>query len=208
MAITVIAGRLGVSKSSVSLWVRDIELTPAQHEALRAANPIYNRQTRGQRSRSESARQVRAGWQDEGRRAARRGDPIHRTGCMLYWAEGSKRRNALILTNSDPDLLRVFADFLRNCFGVPDERVALSVDVHLGNGLTIDEVHGYWLEQLALPSSCLRKPRTPAASSDPLRRRKLPYGTARIAVSSTRLAQHVYGAIQEYGGFERPEWLG
>jgi transposase len=30
-----IAEMVGVSKSSVSLWVRDIDLTPEQHEALR-----------------------------------------------------------------------------------------------------------------------------------------------------------------------------
>jgi len=27
-------------------------------------------------------------------------------------------------------------------------------------------------------------------------------------VYGVRIAQHLYGAIQEYGGFERPEWLG
>jgi hypothetical protein len=37
---------------------------------------------------------------------------------------------------------------------------------------------------------------------------KLPYGTCRLTVCDVRIAQHLYGAIQEYGGFERPEWLG
>jgi hypothetical protein len=27
-------------------------------------------------------------------------------------------------------------------------------------------------------------------------------------VNSTRVVQSIYGSIQEYGGFERPEWLG
>jgi hypothetical protein len=33
------------------------------------------------------------------------------------------------------------------------------------------------------------------------------YGTAALCVHSTFLVQSIYGAIQEYGGFERPEWL-
>ena len=33
------------------------------------------------------------------------------------------------------------------------------------------------------------------------------YGTAALSVHSTYLVQSIYGAIQEYGGFERPEWL-
>src|SRR4051812_21527510 len=40
------------------------------------------------------------------------------------------------------------------------------------------------------------------------RRNVYVYGTAAIRVDSTFLVQSIYGAIQEYGGFERPEGLG
>ncbi len=40
------------------------------------------------------------------------------------------------------------------------------------------------------------------------RTNKLPYGTCRLSVHSTAIVQHIYGAIQEYAGFDRPEWLG
>ena len=36
---------------------------------------------------------------------------------------------------------------------------------------------------------------------------RLPFGTCRLAVDSTAVVQHIYGAIQEYGGFERPAWI-
>jgi hypothetical protein len=36
---------------------------------------------------------------------------------------------------------------------------------------------------------------------------RLPYGTAALVVHSTRIVQTIYGSIQEYGGFDRPEWL-
>jgi hypothetical protein len=39
------------------------------------------------------------------------------------------------------------------------------------------------------------------------RANRLPYGTCRVSVSKTQVVQHIHGAIQEYGGFERPEWL-
>lgn len=38
-------------------------------------------------------------------------------------------------------------------------------------------------------------------------RAPLLHGTARIAVASTFIVQSIYGAIQEYVGGERPEWL-
>jgi hypothetical protein len=40
------------------------------------------------------------------------------------------------------------------------------------------------------------------------RRNKLPYDTSRLTVHDTRIVQSIYGSIQEYAGFERPEWLG
>jgi hypothetical protein len=39
------------------------------------------------------------------------------------------------------------------------------------------------------------------------RANKLPYGTCRVVVYRTRVVQSIYGAIQEYGGFDRPAWL-
>jgi hypothetical protein len=44
-------------------------------------------------------------------------------------------------------------------------------------------------------------------SSKRTRMNRLPYGTCRLTVHSTRVVQHRYGAIQEYGGFDRPDWL-
>ena len=42
MSLGAIAAELEVSKSSVSLWVRDIELTPQQEAALLEQNPARN----------------------------------------------------------------------------------------------------------------------------------------------------------------------
>ncbi|MEO8687685.1 MAG: hypothetical protein ABI611_05640 [Solirubrobacteraceae bacterium] len=38
-------------------------------------------------------------------------------------------------------------------------------------------------------------------------RRPLLHGTAELRVGSTWIVQSIYGAIQEYAGFDRPEWL-
>ncbi|MGZ8740347.1 MAG: helix-turn-helix domain-containing protein [Gaiellaceae bacterium] len=101
-SIKEIARALGVSTSSVSHWVRDIELTTEQIEVLRARNPILNGQMAGAKARTARARLLRSASQTEGRAAALRGDPMHAGGCMLFWADGSRHRNAVHFTNSDP----------------------------------------------------------------------------------------------------------
>ena len=200
---------VGVSKSSVSLWVRDIELTPEQQEALRRRNAIYDRQRLGNKIWSAQCRERRKRWQAEGRALAGSGDPHFAAGCMLYWAEGSKTRNAAQMTNSDPEVLRFFVRFLRRYFEIPDERFALTCNLFADHLSRQHEVEQFWLETLELPQACLRKSIVNAYSkySQKKRRNMLPYGTSRVSVCRTQIVQMIYGAIQEYGGFDRPEWL-
>jgi hypothetical protein len=211
MPIKRIAARLGVSPSSVSLWTRDIRLSDEQYRRNLVRSQGHEAVRRRAESWSARCRDVRRQAQDEGRAAALRGEPQHRAGCMLYWAEGSKGRNTAQLVNSDPDLVRVFVSFLRECLGVAPDDMRMSVNVYLGNGLSLEEIELRWLEVLDLPASCLRNAvvnHLPTSSSG-RRVNKLPFGVGKVTVANgTRVVQHIYGAIQEYGGFSEPRWLG
>jgi transcriptional regulator with XRE-family HTH domain len=207
-SIKEIAKLLHVSVSSVSRWTADITLSPAFIEALRQRNPAVNGRLEGTRERSAAMRAVRIADQALGRELARSPTRLHLAGCMLYWSEGSKDRNVVRLTNSDPDLLALFVRFLRECYAVPPERIALSVNCHLNNGLQLAEIEAWWLERLGLPVMSLRKAAVNTASrASRWRRNVLVYGTARVSVCSTAIVQSIYGAIQEYAGIERPEWV-
>jgi AcrR family transcriptional regulator len=209
MAMKRIAARLGVSLGTVHRWTQDIELTPKQ----RARNMGRNRP--GQpgwvltAGRMRKARAARLQYQREGRARARQGDPLHMAGCMLYWAEGAKGRNAVDLANSDLALVRFFCRFLRTCLGVAAADFRIKLNVYTSNGLSIEEIERHWLEALELPRSCVIKHtlnHTPTSSSGG-RKNKLPYGVCSVRVHSTHIVQHIYGAIQEYAGFEEPRWL-
>jgi hypothetical protein len=146
----------------------------------------------------------------KGRALARLCDPRHATGCMLYWAEGSKSRNSVQFVNSDPAMVRYFVQFLRTQFTVSDEAFRLGCNLFADHVERQQEIEQFWLDTLGLPQSCLRKSTVNVYSkhSQKKRRNKLPYGTIRVCVHSTHVVQNIFGAIQEYGGFERPEWLG
>ncbi len=107
-------------------------------------------------------------------------------GCMLYWAEGAKSRNVAALVNSDPGMLALFLRFLLECYGVPAERIALTVNCHLGNGVALEEIERWWVDRLGLPETALRKSIVNQISTASVRKRRTPvYGTARVAVFST-----------------------
>lgn len=205
MSMRKIATKLGLPQSTISLWTRDVELTAQQRETLRAASAINSRIGTESSSRKRFAERLKA--QGGGRLLAQIGDPLYLAGCMLYWAEGAKGRNQLAFTNSDPAMMRLFRRFLHEGCNVSPERMKLTVNCFLGNGLSLEEIERFWLDELQLPDSSLCTSVVNRASRASLgKRRPLLYGTARLTVSSTALVQEIFGAIQHYGGFDRPEW--
>lgn len=110
LSVKEIARMLRVSKSSVSSWVKDIVLTDDQREALDARISF----AAANRKRMSDATEKRVAYQQKGRLQARVGDTRLIAGCMLYWAEGSKKRNSVIFVNSDPEMMMFFVDFLRD----------------------------------------------------------------------------------------------
>jgi transcriptional regulator with XRE-family HTH domain len=210
LSVREIQRRLKVSKSSVSLWVRDVPLTADQLEALRRINGRHPRQLKAAARNAELCRARRRAYQAEGRALARRGEALHASGCMLYWAEGDKNRNSARIANSDPEVLRFFVRFVRTYFGVDGARIRVTCNLFADHLERQREVEQFWLDTLGLPRSSLCRSIVNVYSkySEKKRRNRLPYGTCRLCVNSTHVTQSIFGAIQEYGGFERPEWLG
>jgi DNA-binding transcriptional MerR regulator len=208
-SIKEIARLLRVSTSSVSHWVRDIELTEAQHAALQARNGLHERQRLARAAMAANARARRVAAQQQGRRRARSLNHRYIGGCMLYWAEGSRNRNRIVFTNSDPAMARFFVEFIREFFEIDEARLRLTCNLFADHEARQREIEDFWLNTVGLPRTCLCRSTVNRYSrySQKKRKNKLPYGTCRIVVHSTEIAQTIYGSIQELAGFDRPEWL-
>ena len=176
-SIKQIAALLRVSTSSVSLWVRDIELTEAQHEALHGLNAGYERQRKGQAVIRARRRAERVAYQEPGRMLARRGDPRHAAGCMLYWAEGSKDRNRAAFSNSDPEMVRTFVRFLRTYFHLAAADIRVACYLYADHAERQREIERFWLDVTELPQASLCRSIVNVYSKYSARKRlnKLPY---------------------------------
>jgi hypothetical protein len=151
---------------------------------------------------------IRKKYQENGRLKTKEGNLLHIAGCMLFWAEGSKKRNAVIITNSDPFLLKFFIKFLKTCYDIKNEDFFMSINAYTDIN-PIEIIEKYWLNILSLPRTCLKKSTINNYSKYSMQKKsgKLPYGTCRIGVHRTDIAQNIYGAIQEYAEFNKPEWM-
>ncbi len=200
-----IAQKLAISRASASVWVRDIVLTPEQIAYLKQRQGRIEGQHTGARANEQKFREQRRRYQEAGRQKAREQRPLHLMGCMLYWAEGSKHKNSTYFVNADPHMMRLFGRFLREELDVTPDEMSIHVHCHTTDPDEIHRMETYWLELLDLPREALRK--TIYKQGSTTRHTSLMNGLCGLRVNRTEITQHIFGAIQEYGGFEHPDWL-
>ena len=201
-----IAKEVGVQRQTVSKWCLDIELTPEQVEILAEGNPRWLAQHEAAQQIKQDALAQRIAYQKTGRERARNGSDLHLLGCMLYWGEGAKARNHLKFTNTDPHMLKLFMKFLRIEFELEDQDFYLNIMHHTTDEVEIERIKMYWRDWLNLSSDCGMNMQLKKGTKS--RKTRYENGICQISVnSSTEILQHIFGAIQEYLGFDNPEWV-
>ena len=199
-SLNFIAQKIKVSKSSVSLWVRDIELTNEQIEIIE-----YKRKASA--SNSETFRKRRREYQEIGREKAKKSDSLYAFGCALFWGEGSKKKNNVIITNSDPLMLSFFVKFLKKYFNVSSSDFSISIQYYLNNGLSLNEIEQYWCNILNLSKESLKE-HTLKSKYYGGKKVKHPYGICSVRICNTSIAMQIYGSIKEYmGDISKDKWL-
>ena len=208
LSVRELAAAVGVSKSSVSRWVRDVALSEKQLAELQNRNPAYNRQRNGAAVLAARAKQRRLEYQNEGRELVRSGNEGFIRCCLLYWAEGAKGRHTLSFSNSDHEMIRLWVNLLRSTLSVPDHKVRIGCYLYADHISKQRDIENFWLDATNLDRSnlCQSVVNLYSRSSQRKRVKKLPYGTCKVAVHDTRIVQMVLGGIQEIG-FSRDEWL-
>ncbi|MEV7544966.1 hypothetical protein [Streptomyces sp. NPDC089915] len=159
---------LGCSKSSISLWVRDLP------KPERRASPLGTNMERAQQGRREAHDRRKAAYETT-RTAAREAvgtiteRELFLIGIALYWAEGAKARphHQVKFVNSDPDMIRTFLAWLR-MMGVTDDRLRFTLQIHETADVIASEE--YWAEVVGLDASHFGK--TTLKRHNPLTNRK------------------------------------
>lgn len=156
-----IVAELGVSKSSVSLWVRDLPRPPRlSYEECR------KRAAEGVRRYWAAERPIREAERAAARTAAAAeigalsDREIIIAGAVAYWCEGEKnkphrRSDRVSFINSDPALVKFFLRFL-DVAGVERERLIFRVYVH--ESADVEAAQRFWLELTGVQPGQFRRP--------------------------------------------------
>jgi transcriptional regulator with XRE-family HTH domain len=148
---------LGCSKSSISLWVRDLP-KPERKRTSEEASAIARR---GWEATMHLRDEERRRTKDAAKQAVGALSPreLFLLGVGLYWAEGSKdkpydRRESVCFVNSDPGMIRVFLAWL-DLLGVERESIRFTVMIH--ETADIPGAEQYWAELVGADRSAFYK---------------------------------------------------
>lgn len=129
-----ILSKLKVSKSSLSVWLRDAPLTESEKRYLRkrkdknislgrirAATALHKRRLDREKiilieAKEEFSRYIK--------------EPFFGAGISLYWAEGAKRTPMLSFTNSDYEMIILFCLWLERYIHVTRKEIVARLYIH------------------------------------------------------------------------------
>ncbi len=149
-----IAKNLNVSKSSVSIWTRDIILSKEQLEKLRksmvkgAELGRINSALIKKEKRLSTIERLSQNGIDALKGLTQRELLI--AGICLYWGEGSKKSDEFSFCNSDPEMLKFFLIWLKKCFEIESKDLKCSIGINVIHIGRENKVKKYWVETLGV----------------------------------------------------------
>ncbi|MDO8470910.1 MAG: hypothetical protein Q7S63_03020 [bacterium] len=192
-SINKIYRNLSVSKSSVSLWVRNIELSNAQKEQIekgRFSREVIEK-TRITRLQNENARRQRI---IDGARSEINNitsENLFLIGIALYWGEGRKTGGVVQFSNSDPRLIQIMMRFFRETCKIPNEQFRGHIHIH--PHLDHKKAEKYWSKTSGIPLKQFYKTYRIPPKSSKNKKDSLPFGTFDIYICKKELLLKIKG---------------
>src|SRR3989338_3979508 len=196
-SINQIVEEAGLTKSSVSLWVRDIVLTKVQKSRLsergRSVESVERRRLI-RLSNEQAKRQVII---DEAKKdfTSLSLKELKLIGIILYLGEGGKtERGAARVSNGDPLVIKMMMRFFREICKVPEEK--FRGNIHTFAHADVAKTEKYWSKISGIPRKQFHKTYIKPSSASLQKRYTLPFGTFSINVCDTKLFLTIMGWIE------------
>jgi transposase len=146
---------LGCSKSSISLWVRDLPKPDRRDPSEQAKLASRKRWEHELAVRDEERQKTKVAAAAEIGRLSDR--ELFLAGVVLYWAEGAKdkthsrqRRENLQFINSDPNVIRFYLRWLES---LEVERKRLRFRVYIHESADVGEAEAYWADLVGVDAA-------------------------------------------------------
>lgn len=189
-----IGKKLLISKSTLSLWLKNIALEPEARKRLYTKQiEILSRGPKSQKERRK--REVDKIIENAGKEIITplSTETIRLLGAMLYWAEGGKTKSFCV-SNSDPHLILFMVRWIEKIFSIPPKEIKAWLNIYpQQNELKIKQ---FWSKLTKIPIENFGKSFVKPLNKG-FKKNNLYYGTIKILVlKGTDMRYRVFGWIK------------
>ena len=201
-SVRYITNLLKVSKSSVSIWCRDIQLTEAQQRIL--VKKQKSGMLKAQLKAAELKRKNRLDSTEVQRQKgiAEVGELTDRefftAGIGIYWGEGSKGEGSTSIANSDPQVIIFMIEWFKRFAEVKKSDFACQLSINEIYIDQTDKIEKYWSKTIGIPLNQFTKASIKHVNNKKTYlNSKIHIGTLRLQIyKSTNLRRRILGWIE------------
>lgn len=186
---------LGVSKSTLSTWLRGYPLSKKRIRELRDRN-----ETRIERFRQTMQKKKEKRLKSVYIKQSKQWLPLSKrelylAGLFLYWGEGRKGLEGQIsITNTDPEVIKFALYWMTKILDIPKKKIAIYL--HLYRDMNVEQETGFWAKQLAIPIQQFRKPYVKESLRANINHSGYGHGTCKIQVGNVRLKEKIILSLE------------
>jgi len=196
MSYSQIRSIIKVSKSTLSLWLKNYPLSKERIKELRAFS-----EQRIERFR-ETVRQKREKRLTETYQTQKQlilplsNRELFIAGLLLYWGEGTKcRRDGLSISNNDPSVIRFFIYWLKKSLAILKKKIRILL--HLYNDMNINNELNYWSKILRIPLRQFNRSYIKKTPSTRINHKGgFGHGTCNVRINSVPLAEKIFMSLK------------
>lgn len=186
---------INVSKSSLSLWLRDVVLTEDQILGLKEKKlRAVERYKKSMRIRKETRlegyykiqKKILLPFSNKEELVA---------GLFLYWGEGNKVNSSSIsVSNTDPSVIKYAFYWMKNCLNIPKSKIF--VLLHLYKDMDVEKETHFWSKELGIGRSQFKRPYIKNSLRADIDQKGFGHGTCNLWAYKTEIKENIMMAIK------------
>ena len=184
-----------VSKSSLSLWLKNVILTDEQVHGLKMKKVMAV-------ERYKKAMKIKRQTKLDGyyQNQVKKWIPLSKrekfiAGLFLYWGEGNKASTNLVnVSNTDPSVIKFAIYWMEKCLGLSEDE--LHIKLHLYSDMNVDVETKFWTRTLGINKKRFTKPYIKESLRKDIDQKGFGHGTCTVSAFRTVLKENILMAIK------------
>mgnify|MGYP001564907805 CR=1 FL=1 len=191
---------LGISKSTLSEWLRGYPLSKERITELRDQNEVRIEKFRQTMKRKRDIRLLVYYEEERAKILPLSNQELLLAGLFLYWGEGNKSSRHIVgVYNTDPSIIKFALHWFTTALDVPRNKIHFRL--HLYSDMNVEREVTYWSKVLGLPRSQFNRVYIKKSKRADIDRKGFGHGTAGLMVYNVPMKERISMAIKAIGDY-------